>query len=44
MTEFYYADYLDDNIKNEGKMDSLRTFGEMWGLMPDQYALAFLDK
>jgi alpha-amylase len=44
VTEFYYADYLDDNIVPLGKMKYLQTFGEAWGLMPDKYAIAFLDK
>lgn len=44
MSEFYYADDLDANIIPEGKMVYLQTFGEAWGLMPDQYAVGFLDK
>jgi alpha-amylase len=44
VSEFYYADYLDTNIINENKMVYLQTLGESWGLMPDQYAVAFLDK
>lgn len=44
MSEFYYADYLDANIIPEGKMKYLQDFGEAWGLMPDQYAVGFLDK
>lgn len=44
VSEFYYADYLDDNIVKENKMNYLSSFGESWGLMPDKYAVAFLDK
>jgi alpha-amylase len=44
VSEFYYADYLDANIVVENKMNTLSTFGENWGLMPDKYAVAFLDK
>ncbi len=44
VSEFYYADYLDTNIINENKMTYLQTFGESWGLMPNQYAVVFLDK
>lgn len=43
VSEFYYADYLDDNVKVSNKMIYLQTFGEQWGLMPDQYAAVFLD-
>jgi alpha-amylase len=31
------------NIINENKMVYLKNFGETWGLMPSQYAVAFLD-
>ena len=44
VSEFYYADYLDTNIINQNKMIYLQSFGESWGLMPDKYAVAFLDK
>lgn len=44
VSEFYYADDLDANIVPENKMVYLQTFGEAWGLMPDQYAVGFLDK
>jgi hypothetical protein len=44
VSEFYYADYLDTNIINQNKMVYLQTFGEAWGLMPDKYAVVFLDK
>lgn len=44
VSEFYYADYLDTNIINENKMIYLNGLGESWGLMPDQYAVVFLDK
>ncbi len=44
VSEFYYADYLDSNIINENKMTNLQSFGESWGLMPNQYAVVFLDK
>ena len=43
MSEFYYADDLDNSIINENKMTGLQNFGEAWGLMPDQYAVGFLD-
>lgn len=43
VSEFFYADYLDDNVIPEGKMGYLQTLGEAWGLMPDQYADVFLD-
>jgi alpha-amylase len=44
VTEFYYADDLDTNIINQNKMIYLQSFGESWGLIPDEYALVFLDK
>lgn len=44
VTEFYYADDLDSNIIPENKLYYLQTFGETWGLMPEQYAAVFLDK
>jgi hypothetical protein len=44
VSEFNYANYLDSNIITSGKMTYLQTFGESWGLMPDQYAVVFLDK
>ena len=44
VTEFNYSPYLSSNIATDGKMGYLSTFGEAWGLMPDQYAVAFLDK
>ncbi len=44
VSEFYYADNLDTNIINQNKMIYLQTFGEAWGMMPDQYAAVFLDK
>ena len=44
VSEFYYADDLDANIISENKMIYLEDFGESWGLMPDQYAVGFLDK
>lgn len=43
VSEFYYADYLDNNVKPSGKMSYLSNFGESWGLMPDQHAAVFLD-
>lgn len=43
VSEFNYASFLDDNIVSENKMKYLETFGESWGLMPDQYAAVFLD-
>lgn len=43
VTEFNYSPYLSSNIATDGKMGYLSTFGEAWGLMPDQYAVAFLD-
>ena len=44
VSEFYYADDLDANIIPENKLYYLQTFGESWGLMPEQYAVTFLDK
>lgn len=44
VTEFYYADDLDANIIPENKLYYLQSFGESWGLMPEQYAAVFLDK
>ena len=44
VSEFAYATQLDPNIISENKMIYLQTFGESWGLMPDQYAVGFLDK
>src|SRR5690606_12847973 len=43
VSEFFYADYLDYNIINENKMVYLETFGEDWGLIPEEYAVVFLD-
>jgi alpha-amylase len=43
VTEFYFSDYLCDNVKVENKMQYLKTFGETWGLMPDKYAAVFMD-
>lgn len=43
VTEFSYSTMLDPNIMAENKMTYLKTFGESWGLMPSQYACAFLD-
>jgi alpha-amylase len=43
VSEFYYSDYLCANTKNTNKMTYLQTFGESWGLMPDKYAVAFID-
>lgn len=44
VSEFYYADYLDVNVINQNKMIYLETFGEDWGLMPEENAVVFLDK
>ena len=44
VSEFQYADELDPNIINENKMVYFSNFGEAWGLMPDKYAVVFLDK
>lgn len=44
VSEFYYSDYLCDNIVPDNKLKYLETFGESWGLMPDKYAVAFIDK
>lgn len=43
VSEFYYADYLNDNVIPEYKMVYLQTFGEAWGLMPEKYADVFMD-
>lgn len=43
VSEFYYADNVDNNIKNSGKMKYLETFGESWGMLPDASAAVFLD-
>lgn len=43
VSEFYYSTYLTDNVIPENKMIYLKTFGEAWGLMPDKYAVAFID-
>lgn len=43
VSEFYYADNLDANVKTSGKMKYLETFGESWGMLPDASAVAFLD-
>ena len=43
VSEFYYADNLDSNIKTSGKMKYLETFGESWGMLPDASAAVFLD-
>jgi alpha-amylase len=42
VTEFAYSTQLDPNIMAENKMVYLKTFGESWGLIPSQYACAFL--
>lgn len=44
VSEFYYSDYLCDNIVIDNKLKYLETFGEAWGLMPEEYAVAFIDK
>jgi alpha-amylase len=44
VSEFYYSDYLCGNIVPDNKLKYLETFGESWGLMPDKYAVAFIDK
>ena len=43
VSEFYYSDYLCNNVKTEGKMKYFENFGPEWGLMPDQYAAVFID-
>lgn len=43
VSEFYFSDYLCANTKTANKMSYLQTFGESWGLMPDKYAVAFID-
>jgi alpha-amylase len=43
VSEFYYADNLDANVKTSGKMKYLETFGESWGMLPDASAVTFLD-
>lgn len=42
VTEFSYADQVDNAILNHN-MQSLSTLGESTGLMPDEYALVFMD-
>ncbi len=44
VSEFNYASYLDANIIPENKMSALQSFGEAWGLMPENNAVVFLDK
>ncbi|CAM9096789.1 unnamed protein product [Ectocarpus fasciculatus] len=43
VSEFYYSDYLCNNVKTEGNMKYFENFGPEWGLMPDQYAAVFID-
>jgi alpha-amylase len=43
VSEFYYADYVNDNVIPEYKMVYLQTLGESWGLIPEQYADVFMD-
>jgi len=43
VSEFYYSDNIDNIFIGEGQMNNLYNFGESWGMMPDQYAVAFLD-
>eukprot|EP01034_Spumella_vulgaris_P021837 gene21837-27908_t len=43
VSEFFFADYLDDNIVAENKMNNLQSLGESWGLMPANNAVVFLD-
>jgi len=43
VSEFDYAIDLDNQVIGEQKMKDLSNFGESWGLMPDEYAVVFLD-
>lgn len=43
VTEFNYATSLAPNIQNENRMTGLNDLGEAWGLMPEKYAVVFLD-
>lgn len=43
VTEFNYARQLAPNIKEDGKMKYLDTFGESWGFMPSEHAVVFMD-
>jgi alpha-amylase len=44
VSEFQFANYLDDNIVPENKMNELQSLGEAWGLMPEKNAVVFMDK
>jgi alpha-amylase len=43
VSEFNYAIDLDNQVIPNGQMKNLENFGESWGLMPDEYAVVFLD-
>lgn len=43
VTEFNYARQLAPNFIQEGKLQYLNTFGESWGFLPGDHAVAFLD-
>lgn len=43
VTEFNFARVLGQNIKDEGKLQYLESFGTSWGLMESAKAVTFLD-
>ncbi len=43
VTEFKYGPELFGKLAGGGKLADLRTFGETWGLMPSERAVAFTD-
>lgn len=43
VTEFAYGPQLHGKFAGGGKLADLRTFGESWGLMPGNRAVAFTD-
>lgn len=43
VSEFNYAIALDEMVVGNDQMKNLDDFGESWGLMPDEYAVVFLD-
>jgi alpha-amylase len=43
VTEFDFSRKLCPNVKDDGKLGYLSTFGPSWGLMPSDLALTFID-
>mmetsp|Transcript_4316 Transcript_4316/g.13032 ORF Transcript_4316/g.13032 Transcript_4316/m.13032 type:complete len:239 (+) Transcript_4316:581-1297(+) len=43
VTEFRYGLLVSEHVRTSGKLHTLRTFGESWGLMPSEKAVVFVD-